>query len=389
MGGKLSGKKPAPAPAPPPKPTPAPAPAAAPAPAPAAAPSPPPEPEPAPKPKPKPTDPNAVDDDKAPAFGLLLCGAGESGKTTFTRQLKLKFLQNGISEADRQSFVGTMRGNLVESLQELLKWAETHDVDISPDVGEYAHLVCGANAFNCEFNSEMWDALQQLWEDPGVQTAFEHKDETVIPDHMDYFFGKLDDLREDDYVPTDEDILRARIRSIGIDSVTFSLDGAFIRIYDVGGQKSERGKWARVQEEIGGIIFCVSFADFDKPMFEELPKIVPRIHDALDIFADLTHQQKFLEFPFFFIANKFDSFTEKVQDSDCFLRVFPDYSGDPHDPQACAEYITQKFIERANPPLEARPIIVYQQSALDQEKVAQNATAICQYIRQHHFVEEE
>jgi hypothetical protein len=172
----------------------------------------------------------AVADDTTDAFGLLLCGAGESGKTTFTRQLKLRFLQHGISDSDRHSFIATMRGNLIETMQELLRWAEANDVDISEDISESSHLVSRTNAFNCEFNSELWDALDQLWEDPGVQVAFEHKDETVIPDHMDYFFGKLNDLRDDDYVPTDEDILRARIRSIGIDSVTFNLEGALIRV---------------------------------------------------------------------------------------------------------------------------------------------------------------
>jgi GTPase SAR1 family protein len=324
-------------------------------------------------------------DDSAQAFGLLLCGAGESGKTTFTRQLKLRFLPDGISDADRQSFVSTMRGNLVEALQTLVQWAQTHEVDFADDAREYVRLVSEANAFSCEFSPEMWEALEALWEDPGIQMAFEHKDETIIPDHIDYFFGKLNDLREDDYVPTDDDILRARIRSIGIDSVTFSLDGELIRVYDVGGQKGERSKWNRVQEEIRGIIFCVSFADFDKPMFEDLPAIVLRITDSLGIFQNLTHQPKFQAFPFFLIANKFDAFTEKIQNSDCFVKVFPDYGGDPHDPVACADFLTKKFIQSADPPVGTRPIIVYQQSSLDKEEVAQNATAICQYIREHHL----
>jgi GTPase SAR1 family protein len=329
--------------------------------------------------------PVVVTGDTSKAFGLLLCGTAESGKTTFTRQLKLRFLQNGISVSERESFVPTMRGNLVEGLQELVKWTEANDVDISNDVREFSHLICTLDAYTCEFNSELWDALEEVWADPGIQTAFEHKYETIIPDHIDYFFDKLNDLRADGYIPSDEDMVRVRIRSIGIDSVTFNLEGASVRVYDAGGMKNERSKWFRVQEEIDGVIFCVSYADFDKLMFEELPWIVPRIQDALELFGDLTHQQKFLEFPFFFIANKFDAFTEKVRNTDCFVRVFPDYSGDPHDPAACADFITEKFIEKANPALETRPIVVYQLSALDQVKVAENATAICQYIRQHHF----
>ena len=47
-------------------------------------------------------------DDGEDAFGLLLCGAGESGKTTFTRQLKLKFL-DGFKEEERVDFLRTIK----------------------------------------------------------------------------------------------------------------------------------------------------------------------------------------------------------------------------------------------------------------------------------------
>jgi uncharacterized protein (UPF0305 family) len=148
-----------------------------------------------------------------------------------------------------KAFIKSMRGNLIETMQDLLRLAEASDVDISDDISESSRLVSRTNAFKCDFNSKLWDALDELWDDPGRRTVFERKDETVIPDHMDYLFAKLNDLRDEDYVPTEEDILRARIRSIGIDSVTFNLEL---------------------------VIFCVSFADFDKPMFE----------DPTDIFAD-------------------------------------------------------------------------------------------------------
>jgi len=376
------------APAPAPAPTQPPATNAAPAPAPAtnAAPAPAPNQPPAnnaaPAPPPAnkaPAAPQAVGvaDDNAEAFGLLLCGAGESGKTTFTRQLKIKFL-GGIKQEDRMNFISTIRGNLVESMQLLLIWLERNDKEINPDLESDAQEISQKNPFNCEFTPELAESLRQLWDDPAVQEAFTHKDETIIPDHMDYFFNKIDELVEDDYTPSDEDVLRARIRSIGIDSVTFYLEGALIRIYDVGGQKNERSKWEKVMNEVGGVIFCVSFAEFDKPMFEE-PSVL-RIHDALNIFNEITHREQFQSSPIFLICNKFDVFTEKVKNTNSFIKVFPDYTGDPHDPDQCGKYLTDKFIERAAPLSDARPIIPYRQVALDSDQVVNNANAICKYI---------
>jgi hypothetical protein len=295
--------------------------------------------------------------------------------------LNLRFLPSGISDTDRESFASVIRGNLLETMHLLITWIEEHGGTVNDDLRQFSELVTSATPFQSEFTPELWEALSQLWVDPDIQEAFSHKDETIIPDHMDYFFNRIESLSEDEYLPSDEDILRARIRTVGIGSITFDVGGRLVRLYDVGGQKNERSKWVKLNEEVRGVIFCVSFADFDKPMFEELPKRVARIVDALDIFFDLVHREKFREAPFFFIANKFDVFSEKVRSSDCFCRLFPDYGGDPHDVDACAEYLTNEFLKRAEPRSDSQPIYVFRQTALDPDTVVANAIAICNTVK--------
>lgn len=323
----------------------------------------------------------AINDNESDAFGLLLCGAGESGKTTFTRQLKIKFL-GGISEEDRKSFVATIRGNLIEAMQTLLVWAERNGLEVSDDLQGEAQDISILNAFDTEFTPEIADSLSKLWEDETVQEAFKHKDQTTVPDHMDYFFGKIDELQDDDYVPSDDDVLRARIRSIGIDAVTFNMDGAYIRIYDVGGQKNERSKWQKVMNDVSGCIFVVSFAEYDKPMFED-PSVL-RINDSIEIFKEISRKQEFQESPIFLICNKYDQFVEKVRNTDTFAKTFPEYDGNPNDPDKCAEFLKQKFLDVAgNVP--TRPIKVYIQSALDSQQVIDNTNSICQFISANYY----
>lgn len=45
------------------------------------------------------------------------------------------------------------------------------------------------------------------------------------------------------YLPTDQDILRTRVRSTGIVEHAFDVRGQKLRVLDVGGQRSERKKW--------------------------------------------------------------------------------------------------------------------------------------------------
>jgi hypothetical protein len=183
----------------------------------------------------------------------------------------------------------------------------------------------------------------------------------------------------EDYIPSDEDILRARIRSVGIDSVTVNLDGTCVRIYDVGGQRNERSKWASLFGDVRGVVFCVSFADFDKPMFQALPNRELRIRDALELFSIVIRQEHFTGAPVFLLCNKFDVFIEKVRDTDCFVRAFPDYQGDRHDVDECADFLIGKFLSAADREA-GRRIHCFRQDALNGDNVVANVTDICRCI---------
>lgn len=44
-------------------------------------------------------------------------------------------------------------------------------------------------------------------------------------------------------MPSDQDILRSRVKSTGITETTFAIGDLTYRMLDVGGQRSERKKW--------------------------------------------------------------------------------------------------------------------------------------------------
>ena len=57
------------------------------------------------------------------------------------------------------------------------------------------------------------------------------------------FFDEMPRIGSAGYVPSDQDILRTRVRSMGIVEERFKLEGYVLRVFDVGGQRSERKKW--------------------------------------------------------------------------------------------------------------------------------------------------
>ncbi|KAJ3567872.1 hypothetical protein NP233_g6079 [Leucocoprinus birnbaumii] len=79
------------------------------------------------------------------------------------------------------------------------------------------------------------------------------------------------------YLPTDDDILRARLKTLGVSEHQFRVDtGAGIRkdwrIYDVGGHRSQRAAWVPFFDDMDAIIFLAPISAFNQ-MLEEDPKM--------------------------------------------------------------------------------------------------------------------
>ena len=141
-----------------------------------------------------------------------------------------------------------------------------------------------------------------------------------------YFFNKLDEIGKDDWVPSNQDILAARVRTHGIVTTKYTIEDRQYEMYDVGGQRNERRKWAHCFEGVTGIIFVASLSDYDQKMFED--ETTNRMKDSVYLFRDICANPAFAETPIILFLNKRDLFQKKIRD----VRIggegcFRDYDG--------------------------------------------------------------
>jgi guanine nucleotide-binding protein G(i) subunit alpha len=79
-------------------------------------------------------------------------------------------------------------------------------------------------------------------------------------DHCSYFDGAAR-IGSNAYVPSDQDILRSRVKTTGLTEERFSVGPLNYVVFDVGGQRSERKKWIHCFENVNVLMFLVAISE--------------------------------------------------------------------------------------------------------------------------------
>lgn len=113
------------------------------------------------------------------------------------------------------------------------------------------------------------DALRNLWRDPAIKEAVRRSREFQLNDSAVYYFNAIDRMAQPGYLPTDQDILRSRVKTTGITETTFTVGELIYKLFDVGGQRSERKKWIHCFENVTALVFLVSLSEYDQMLYED------------------------------------------------------------------------------------------------------------------------
>merc|ERR1712211_5458 len=159
------------------------------------------------------------------------------------------------------------------------------------------------------FSEELLPGMKRLWVDKGVQECFSRSNEYQLNDSAKYFLDDLDRLGAKDYQPTEQDILRTRVKTTGIVEVHFSFKNLNFKLFDVGGQRSERKKWIHCFEDVTAIIFCVAMSEYDQVLHED--ETTNRMQESLKLFDSICNN-KCSETPPSSCSSTRDLFEEKI-----------------------------------------------------------------------------
>ena len=280
--------------------------------------------------------------DSGKEIKLLLLGAGESGKSTIVKQIKI-IHEQGFSQEEINQFLPIIYSNTIQSLYAIITAMRKLNIALGDesrkeDANKITQVVTEQGDTE-PFSEELSFAMKRVWADAGVQYCFRRSREYQLNDSAKYYLDSLSRISSRRYQPTEQDILRTRVKSIGITETLFTYNRIRFKLVDVGGQRSERRKWVHCFQGVHAVLYCVSLSAFDLTLRED--NSVNRLHESIKLFTTVLNNKWFTDTAIIVLFNKKDLLEMKLKESSITV-CFPQYTGN-NTYQEVSEFIKLQF----------------------------------------------
>lgn len=256
---------------------------------------------------------DAVEDQKH--IKLLLLGAGDSGKTTLRKQMRSLYGQ-GFSREMKLEFAPIILSLLATGFADALE-AMTSSLGLRLETPEGERAVgivvdLAKSPKVVKLDEEKADAMKALFADPGFGKAIARRNEYQLQDCWSTFMEELTQYPAwggANWIPSVDDCIACRVRTSGIQEEVFNVEGVDFKVFDVGGQRSERRKWLACFDNVTAIIFVAAISEYDQKLFEDPDK--NRLEEAVELFEDVCNNSLFEYIDVILFLNKRDLFEKK------------------------------------------------------------------------------
>ncbi|KAF8641106.1 hypothetical protein AX17_000749 [Amanita inopinata Kibby_2008] len=224
-------------------------------------------------------------------------------------------------------------------------------------------------------------AMLELWRDSAVRQRL-REEGIFLEDTSGFYLDEIPRITAKKYIPTDADVLKARLKTTGVVEHTFSVrshksrTAVHWRIYDVGGSRNQRQAWAPYFEDIDAIIFLAPVSAFDQ-VLEEDPH-VNRCEDSLLLWRSVVSNKLLAHVNFVMFLNKCDLLQAKLVAGLKVNQHIPSYGSRSNDYDSVLKFFRNKFsaVHQSNSPNRDRGLYIHFTSVTDTRATAKIITSV-------------
>jgi len=240
-------------------------------------------------------------------FKIIVLGTGDSGKSTFIRQIYSYHGPDKELKKEKNKFLNVIKINCLESFKSLIICGRENKFDFGEKMDGQLDKIVNEQTLTVDVAK----LITKMWERKKLKDVYTQYSHLLqIGSNEPYFWEKAKEIASDEYSPSREDIIRAKLKTLGILDFEFEYEESRFNLVDVGGQRSERRKWIHCFDKVSSVIYLSAIDEYDgKTLFED--DKTSRFFESMTLFEKLSASPYFENTPFILFLNKVDLFEKK------------------------------------------------------------------------------
>jgi len=303
-------------------------------------------------------------------LSILFLGAGQSGKSTFFKQTKAA--HNIISKSERYVYIEIVRDSIVEALIQLCDTATSDSLDLSSKAQEAKDKLCDIETWS----ADVARLCSIVWNDDSVQAVHKAGSNLSILWCIDAFMKDIDRIADEDYEPSDNDMICSRVKTTGIKEIAIEVDNSTVTFTDVGGQRSERRKWIHCFNGVNAVLYLCAIDEYDKYEGEDNCLV-----QSIKLFEQVVNEQALQGSLIILFLNKADLFKRKF-DHVNLQDHFEGYKEGQDDWVNGVKYIEKKFKRKCR----GRAVQTYVTCAVDGNNCKKVFNSVIKDVRRQSLI---
>lgn len=277
---------------------------------------------------------------------LLMVGDFDSGKQLIMHQMKILYAEDHFTEEQRFSYCFAVRSTvrlLIHSIIDLLK---DTGVSLPNDLNHHFAILLNEVEITdiLQITPEAVKAIQAIWHSAEFSPLYIQNFEIDFPQYASYFAKEVARVAQDDYIPTEADIIRLNQDHGCIKEVRFRWDHLDVQLFNVNGHIHGQFQKRMIHhlDNVASLVYTADVSRYDRPHLGHAAES----HLLYDFhaFESWANAPKFANSTVILLLNNFTRFCDKLKHLP-LSTFFPDYKSDEFmDPETSArQYILQRF----------------------------------------------
>ncbi|KAJ3748026.1 guanine nucleotide-binding protein alpha-4 subunit [Lentinula detonsa] len=187
--------------------------------------------------------------------------------------------------------------------------------------------------------------VMRLWADRGVKELL-HRRKIRLEEFPGFFLNDLERVTSLKYIPSDDDVLKARLKTVGVSEYHFQMEvstgretGTDWRIVDVGGSRSQVHLGAHYLNL--RLIFLAPISGFDQVLTED--RTVNRLEDSVLLWKTVCSNKLLANVDLVLFLNKCDILEAKLKAGVRLAKYVKSFGDRANNLETVSKYLRSKF----------------------------------------------